>query len=81
MLALTSCVRGLSPVIDSSPGTQGKKEGDDGQARLVAVNHAGDYTFNKVSECQYVPDLRIHRVSRTQSYLHGLVGRRRKISQ
>ena len=24
-------------MIDSSPGTQGKKEGDDGQARLVAV--------------------------------------------
>lgn len=42
-------------MIDSSPETQGKKEGDDGQARLVAVNHAcGDYTFNKVSECQYV---------------------------
>lgn len=44
----------------------------------LSIMHVIVYTFNKISECQYVPDLRIHRVSRTQSYLHGLVERQKK---
>ena len=47
----------------------------------LSIMHVIIYTFNKVSECQYVSDLRSQRVSRTQSYLQGLVGRHRKISQ
>lgn len=43
----------------------------------LSIMHVIVYTFNKISECQYVPDLRIHRVSRTQSYLHGLVERQK----
>lgn len=47
----------------------------------LSTMHVIVYTFNKYSECPYVPDLRINRVNRTQSSLHVLVGRHSKINQ